>query len=40
MEKGFNKIIVNSKKDYENIMIITKFLSLNPFINIELKETF
>ena len=40
MEKGFNKIIVNSKKDYENITIITKFLCLNPFINIELKETF
>ena len=36
MEKGFNKIIVPDEEDKEKMIIITKFLCIEPFITIEL----
>ena len=35
MEKGFTKIIVKDEEDKEKMLIITKFLCINPFIKIE-----
>lgn len=36
MEKGFTKIIVKDEEDKEKMLIITKFLCINPFIKIEI----
>ena len=36
MEKGFTKIIVVDEEDKEKMLIITKFLCINPFIKIEI----
>ena len=36
MEKGFNKIIVSDEEAKEKMIIITKFLCIEPFVTIEL----
>lgn len=38
MNNGFNKIIVKDKKDYDKVVEITKFLSIYPYVDIEIKR--
>lgn len=38
VNKGFNKVVVPNKKIYEDIEIVTKFLGIRPYIEIEVRK--
>ena len=38
MNTGFNEIVINKKEDYENVLNITKFLCIYPYVKITVKE--
>lgn len=38
MKKGFNEIVVNDEKDVEKMIIMTKFLCIDPYVKITVKN--